>query len=344
MDYKDIANWFRSLHRYRRAQILLYIGNNFRRRAGKTLPSSSRASIVNSLHQQELSRDQGKDLLRSRVSGFVLHRALVEAEIDNLIVNPGSVEASTKKNKTDKRDALKLATQLSVGRLQGIRIPSVDTECARLLSRTREQLVRERTRIRNQIRMKLHQFGYIDYHDKRALSLKMVKEILAEHSISEELRSSITAFLSVWQKIEQEIYSLKKQLNSQAKCDCLEEAWRQVPGIGPMSSRVLSNELGDLSQFSNERSLFSYTGLTPSEYSSGERIYRGNISRQGNSKVRCVLVEAAWRAVRKDTELEEVFNQIAARRGKNKAIVAIARKLVGRARAMFRENNIRVAA
>ena len=98
----------------------------------------------------------------------------------------------------------------------------------------------------------------------------------------------------------------------------------------------MSNELGDMSQFPNERALFSFTGLTPGEYSTGEKIHRGHISRQGSSRIRGVLVEAAWRAIREDAGLRLDYERIKARRGAKRAIVAIARKLVGRARAVFK--------
>ena len=99
-------------------------------------------------------------------------------------------------------------------------------------------------------------------------------------------------------------------------------------------------ELGDLSQFKNERQLFSYTGLTPSEHSSGDNIRRGHITRQGNSRVRMVLCEVAWRAIKKDKDLKEFFDRLYPRTGKKKAIVAVARKLIGRIRAAFRQQTL----
>ena len=92
-----------------------------------------------------------------------------------------------------------------------------------------------------------------------------------------------------------------------------------------------------MTRFANERALFSYTGLTPSEYSSGTSARRGPMSRQGSSRVRHLLVEIAWRALPRDAVLKEIFDRIAATRGKKRAIVAIARRLTGRIRACFRQ-------
>jgi transposase len=90
-------------------------------------------------------------------------------------------------------------------------------------------------------------------------------------------------------------------------------------------------------QFKNERQLFSFTGLTPSEFSSGEMVCRGHITRQGNSRVRGIPIEIAWRAIDKDPALAKFFNGLFPRTGKTKAIVAVARKLIGRIRAAFQK-------
>ena len=95
-----------------------------------------------------------------------------------------------------------------------------------------------------------------------------------------------------------------------------------------------------MTRFANERALFSYTGLTPSEYSSGASVRRGHMSRQGSSRVRHLLVETAWRALSYDVVLQTMCERIAATRGKKRAIVAIARRLIGRIRACFRQGTM----
>ena len=76
------------------------------------------------------------------------------------MVNPASIEVAVNNRvKTDKRDALKMATLLEAGRLKGIRIPTEEEEQGRLFTRTRQQLVEQRTSLKNQIRMKFHPSG-----------------------------------------------------------------------------------------------------------------------------------------------------------------------------------------
>ncbi len=269
-------------------------------------------------------------------SGFVLHRVLEQAGIDNIVVHPGSIEvAINNRVKTDKRDALKIATLLEAGRLTGIGVPSPQQEQERLLTRTRQQLVEERSAIKNRIRMKCHQMGLIEADDTREMSHKLVEEMLAQ-SPSQELSVVIEAYWSVWKSIETQIRKLEQKLKEQAQTDPNETIYRSAPGIGALSARILSNELGDFSQFNNERQLFSYVGLTPSEFSSGDKVRKGHITHQGNKRVRYILNQAAWRAIKKDRHLKEFFERLYPRTGKKKAIVAVARKLIGRIRAAFR--------
>lgn len=119
------------------------------------------------------------------------------------------------------------------------------------------------------------------------------------------------------------------------KDQALEIIYRSVPGIGKTHARALSNELEDMQQFNNEKKLFSFTGLTPSEYSSGENKRQGHMSRQGRSLLRKILIQAAWFAIKKDVALKNIFERTEKRTGKKRAIVGIARRLIGRIRSCF---------
>lgn len=269
--------------------------------------------------------------------GFVLHRALAAAGIKSIVVNPASIEvAANDKVKTDRRDSLKQAEQLARGCLKGIHIPTEEEELKRVLSRTREQIVKQRARVATQIKSKLHYFGVMELNDDREVTETYLAE-LEEKKLAEELKYGFGLLIAQWRFLNQQLKEIKQKFNAQAQQDvAVDKVYRSVPGIGPISARVLSNELGDLAKrFTNERFLFSYTGLTPSEHSSGESIRKGHISRQGSSRIRKYLIEISWRAIEKDRVLNEIFRRIANTRGKKRAIVAIARKLIGRIRACF---------
>jgi len=310
------------------------------RTEGEVVKKWTTAACPQALAQQLLKYFAGATIYsayEAGFSGFMLHRELEHQGIYNLVVHAAGMEvAANDRVKTDKRDAHKLSTLLEAKRLKGIRIPSEAEEAHRLLSRTRQQLVEDRTGVKNKIRMKCHQFGLIDDDETRQMTHRLVEELL-ENAPSKELTIAINAYWIVWKNLDQEIKKIEENLKHQAKEDANEKTYRSVPGVGPLSARILSNELGNMSQFKNERQLFSFTGLTPNEHSSGETIRRGHISRQGNSRVRGILIEIAWRAIEKDQALAEFFNRLFPRTGKTKAIVAVARKLIGRIRAAFQK-------
>ena len=310
------------------------------RMAGEVVKKWTTAASPQALAQQLLQYFTGATIYtayEAGFSGFVLHRELEQHGIHNLVVNAAGIEvAANDRVKTDKRDAHKLSILLEAKRLQGIRIPSEAEEAHRILTRTRQQLVEDRTSVQNKIRMKFHQLGRIDDDETRRMSHALVKELLTK-APSKELAIAINAYWKVWRSLDEEIKKIETELKAQAQADPNEKIYRSVPGVGPVSARILSNELGDMSQFQNERQLFSFTGLTPSEHSSGDIIRRGHISRQGNSRVRGILIEIAWRAITKDKALAEFFERLYPRTGKTKAIVAVARKLIGRIRAAFQK-------
>ena len=123
-----------------------------------------------------------------------------------------------------------------------------------------------------------------------------------------------------------------------SKEEHVEKIYRSAPGIGPVCARVFANELGDMSQFKNERALFGFLGMTPTESSSGDKVRRGNITKTGPRALRYIIVEAAWRAICMDADLRKFYDDLKIRRGANRAIVAVSRKLIGRIRSCFRQN------
>jgi transposase len=186
------------------------------------------------------------------------------------------------------------------------------------------------------IKSKLHYFGYITADNDLKMSEKFITWINSL-GLPRELQKSLDIFIESWRVFNRQLVDLQVDLQTQAFEDPeSEEVYRSVPGVGLVSARVLANELGDLSKrFKNQDAVYQYTGLTPSEYSSGEHVRKGHIDRQGSSRVRHILIEVAWRAVKIDKALQQSFVRIAYRRGKTRAIVAIARKLIGRMRACF---------
>lgn len=270
--------------------------------------------------------------------GFHLHRQLEANGIKNIVVNPASIETvSRERVKTDKRDSQKIAVQLSTNRLEGIYVPSIEREQLRLISRLYETYIRHRHRIGCQLKSLLFQFGLIECTSKSKVSKKWIKDLL-KLNCPPALQYSIRELAQLWLLFSNQIDKVKGELKLQIQVDTLiHEYYESFFGVGLIAARILANELGDMSQFSNEKKLYSYMGLTPQEYSSGDHQRLGHISHQGKPILRKILVQIAWKAIKKDSQLQEAFTRIAVKAGRKRAIIAIARKIVVRMRACLRD-------
>lgn len=268
--------------------------------------------------------------------GFPLHRYLVENGIENIVVHPASIEVSAHDRvKTDKRDSLKIAKQLEDGRLSGIHVPDEEREAKRSVTRLRESLMKDRKRAGNQLKSLLFTHGLIHWDDDRVVCKKWIKTVLGYH-VHPAIAYCIEAHAERWLALQEKIDAVDKRLGLQAKEDAaLESIYQSAPGIGAVHARQLANELADMKQFENEKKLYSFTGLTPSEHSSGEHVYKGHMTHQGRSVIRKILTQAAWVAITQDASLRVIFERIAKNAGKKRAIIGIARRLIGRIRSCF---------
>ena len=270
-------------------------------------------------------------------SGFHLHRYLIANGIDSIVIHPGAIEVSSRNRvKTDKRDALKISTQLSVGRLRGIFVPTLEQEEKRSVTRLRLNIVKLKHQIGLEFKALLFTQGLISMDDDTVLGQEWVSKKLIEvkeKKYSKYFIYTLNQYAQQWLQLNTRLKEINKMIKHQASEDKgLQEIYESVPGIGPLFARELANELGDMKHFHNEKQLFSFTGLTPSEHSSGEHTRQGHITRQGNPILRGILIEAAWMAIRQDNSLEEIFLRVSKKSGKKRAIVGIARRLIGRIR------------
>ena len=99
-------------------------------------------------------------------------------------------------------------------------------------------------------------------------------------------------------------------------------------------------ELQDVERFRRADQLAAYVGLTPSQYASAEKVRMGRITGIGKNSLRATLVEAAWRLITKDSRMREKYERIKARAGAKRAIVAVARNLLLRARRLLLDGQI----
>lgn len=272
-------------------------------------------------------------------SGYFLHRFLTANGILNTVVHPASIEiAVNNKNKNDKRDSEKMGFQLSEGKLQCVNIPTPQREAWRGISRLRSQFVKERTRTASKLKGFLYYHNLMPYNNSKRTSRTWVRKQF-ELKTHPDIAFCIRHYAETWLYFDFKIKMIDKKLKEQAKEDFrINEVYRRHAGIGFIIARILANELGDLSQFSSARKLYGYIGLTPCEYSSGDKRRYGNISRHGNPIIRSILTEAAWKAIKKDSQLTALFDRLVKNTSsRRKAILGVARTMLGQIRAEFKK-------
>ena len=287
-----------------------------------------------------------KTVYEAGFSGFHLHRELVNSGIDNIVVHPGPIEVAARDRvKTDRRDAAKMAIQLAAGRLNCIYIPTLEKEAKRSASRLRDSLVKMRTQVGQKIKSLLFTQGLISAGDNTIIGKRWLTEKLKEIKKSNYPQGfyySLDQYSKQWLALTENLTGLKKDLLAMQTKEEKEliKIYQSAPGIGEITALKLKDELGDMQQFPNEKKLFSYLGLTPTEYSSGQHVRQGHISRQGRSLLRGMLIESSWSAIRKDPQLKAIYQRISKHRGAKRAIVGVARRLAGRLRSCARQRTL----
>ena len=146
---------------------------------------------------------------------------------------------------------------------------------------------------------------------------------------------SLNVLVDLYEYLTHQVKELTEEVTKLARTEKYAhrvQLLKSIPGMGVLSAIEILVELQDVSRFTSADKLSAYIGVTPSQYSSGERVRMGNITHLGNHRVRTILVESSWTLIRKDPALYKVYESIKNRRGAKRAIIAISRKLVMRIR------------
>jgi transposase len=260
--------------------------------------------------------------------GYGLHRKLAELGVKNFVVQPQKLDELNKGVKTDKTDALALTLRLdryvngNQHALAVVRVPSLQEEEARAISRHREQLCRHRQRLEQQGRSLLLYNGLRS--DGRWWKPLFWKQLLPK--LSPTLCSLLTVTRDLVLAINQQVDAATLRVQQEAK--------PQPVGFGALTSEVLRREIGDWNRFQNRRQVASMTGMCPRVYASGNTLRQGNISKHGNPRLRAALVEMAWRVIRWQPQYPPLRKWCAVLANKKvggamrkKAVVAIGRRL-----------------
>lgn len=239
-----------------------------------------------------------------------------------------AILAATKVNKTDKNDARGIAEALRAGHYSKCVHRSDTMMELRTVLKSRDLLVKQRTRITNNIKGCLKIFGIkLSKGINKDFSAKVMKAIEYE---AEAIKISIKSLLACFSALENEIKSFDKWLKRQSSQMQEAQQLKSVDGVGEITALAFLTEIDDALRFKRSRDVAAYLGLTPSQYSSGEIQKQGRISKRGTGFTRSLLIEAATTLLTRSKHWSPIKAwgmKLMRKKGAKKAIVAVARKL-----------------
>ncbi len=239
-----------------------------------------------------------------------------------------------RRQKNDRRDADLMLDLLVHDEFPALfRYPPESRELLRQL-RYRHKLVKLRTMVANT----LHALAINAGVSLRAhLLTSGGRKQLAGLRLSLIAQQQRDELLSLADELSRRVVTVEQWLKEQARSDQRVQRLQTHPGVGLLSSLCLVHTLGDLTRFSSTRKVAAYVGFDPMEDSSAERKVYGGISKAGSRLLRYLLVEAGQSACKHDEQLKQFYRRLVPRRGKPRAKVAVARKLLLRCFIMARE-------
>jgi len=231
--------------------------------------------------------------------------------------------------KTDKKDTMTLAKLLAVGMIPAVWVPPAHVRELRALVNHRQRLIAQQTRTKNRLRSLLQRqhlvppggdlFGQANRGWWAKLDLNPSEKLRARQDLV----------------ILTQLAPLIAEVETEIGCLSLTEPWAgqmpyllQLPGIGLVTAMTVLGAIGEIERFPTAKKLVGYAGLGAKIHASGQTHRTGGITKQGRKELRTVLIEAAWAAVRSNPAWQEQFERLAERIGRQKAIVAIARRLL----------------
>ena len=235
-------------------------------------------------------------------------------------------------NKNDHNDALAIAEASQRPGIKAVPIKTVAQQDIQSLHRLRERCVSQRTSLSNQTRGLLSEYGIVF-----PAGFKSFKQTLAvlldptDTQLTAPLKLQLSYVAEEFDRMSTRLTELNQVLAQIAQNNPYCQRLMSIPGIGYINATAIYSAIGNGSQFNNARELSVWLGITPKQYSSGDKKVMAGISKRGNRYLRKQLIHGARALMRyckkRDDQLSQWLKAIEQRRGKNKACVALANKM-----------------
>lgn len=259
------------------------------------------------------------------------------------------VKAFVRGNKNDYNDALAITEAIRQPQMRFVSIKTTGQQDIQALHRIRQQRIKERTALGNQMRGLLTEYGIIIPKGLPALRCH-IPELLeaADNGLSPIFRQLLHQSYRQLIQLDEHIDHYTHLLTVQGQNDDACQRLQTIPGFGPINASVFASTIGDGKAFRRGRDVSASLGIVPRQHSTGGKPTLLGISKRGDRYLRSLLVHGArsvvTQAARKDDRLSRWINRIRAERGFNKAAVAMANKMARMGWAVLRHNTVYQAA
>jgi transposase len=288
-------------------------------------------------------RPKAKILIEASTISEWVARLLEELGHEVIVADPNFAPMYAQRSrrvKTDRRDALALAEACKLGAYRPAHRTSEEQRHVRAQLAVRDSLVRDRAGLVTLSQAILSREGLQVPTGSSGCFGERVKRL----GLPPQLAAEIAPLLTMLVPLNEQIGLLDEKLSELGRKDERVKRLMTMPQIGPVTAVAFVATLDEAGRFRGAHQVEAYLGLVPREWSSSEVQRRGHITKAGNSRMRWLLVEAAWRVAthkkRPETQaLREWTERIARRRGLRVAVVALARKLSGILYAMWRDSS-----
>jgi transposase len=255
------------------------------------------AKAVRRLIEQLGGRDGLAVAYEAGPTGWALKRLLDDVGVGCDVIAPSLVPVRAgDRVKTDRRDAQKLVRLLRAGELTFVAAPTPEQEGLRDLVRCREDLRDALNRARQRVIKALLRHGRV-FTDGKHWTIRHRTWVAQQRLADPAAQLALETMRAHTEMIETQLRQLDARLEQIAR----EDRWRpgvrvltSFRGIATLTALTLLAEIGDFARFGSARELMSYLGLCPAEYSSGDQVHRGHITKTGSAHARRLLIEAAW--------------------------------------------------
>jgi transposase len=257
------------------------------------------------------------------------------------LANPSGLNWGQRRVKNDERDAVDLIDMLRLGRLPEAWIAPPAVRELRELVRYRAKLVALRSGLKAQVHAVMAKEGVLpDVTDMFGPTGSAQLDAL---ELADAYAMRVRSLRSLIEVYDREVSMLEAQIRSRLRGHQGYQAIQAINGIGPTMAAILVAEIGDVHRFRSAAALCSWVGLTPKHKESDTTVRRGGVTKQGSRLVRWAVIEGTVR-YHGGGKLAADYRAIAERRGKNKATVAIARKVLTLVYYGLRDGEIRCLA